>query len=226
MQIIKFENPMDQVSDLLIALTANISAAIEKYGDARVLLSGGSTPMHLYDLLSHVPIAWNLVMFGLVDERYVAPESAFSNESQIKKHLQKHAAAQSNFIGMVYNLDDENANLSEVNKKYRPFFERIDFSLLGMGNDGHTASLFPGDSVSERLIKSTEKGVFNTKAPIAPIPRITCSKELLLSSEALALMIQGENKYKVLNSALTHDLPITPFIKDSNRLKIYYSEVC
>ena len=226
MQIIKFEQHTQLESTLLMALTSAISAAVKKYGDARILLSGGSTPLHLYELLSNEPLDWQRVSIALVDERYVSQESAYSNESQIKKQLQKNAAQQAKFFGMVYNLDDENENLNQVNKHYSPFFERIDFTLLGMGSDGHTASLFPGDLVSERLIHSKEIGVFNTNAPVFPTKRITCSKELLLKSEAIALMIQGQNKYNVLKNAKQLGLPIATLLEQSNDFKIYYSTLC
>jgi hypothetical protein len=105
-----------------------ISDAIKKYGDARFLLSGGSTPMNLYSLLSEETIEWEKVKIGLVDERFVPKENLFNNETQIKNNLLKNSAKFATIFGMVYNYENEMLNLKMVNQQYKTFFERIDFT--------------------------------------------------------------------------------------------------
>ena len=122
--------------------------------------------MNLYSLLSEETIEWEKVKIGLVDERFVPKENLFNNETQIKNNLLKNSAKFATIFGMVYNYENEMLNLKMVNQQYKTFFERIDFTILGMGEDGHTASLFPGDKESEELMNTSNIGIFSTKSPI------------------------------------------------------------
>ena len=224
MEIKKFENKKNLESTLLLKISSCISDAIKKYGDARFLLSGGSTPMNLYSLLSEETIEWEKVKIGLVDERFVPKENLFNNETQIKNNLLKNSAKFATIFGMVYNYENEMLNLKMVNQQYKTFFERIDFTILGMGEDGHTASLFPGDKESEELMNTSNMGVFSTKSPSFPYNRITCSKELIAKSNYIALFINGENKFNVLKNSIETQVPISYFVKNSKNMEIYYSK--
>jgi 6-phosphogluconolactonase len=224
MEIKKFENKKNLESTLLLKISTCISDAIKKYGDARFLLSGGSTPMNLYSLLSEETIEWEKVKIGLVDERFVPKENLFNNETQIKNNLLKNSAKFATIFGMVYNYENEMLNLKMVNQQYKTFFERIDFTILGMGEDGHTASLFPGDKESEELMNTSNMGVFSTKSPSFPYNRITCSKELIAKSNYIALFINGENKFNVLKNSIETQVPISYFVKNSKNMEIYYSK--
>jgi 6-phosphogluconolactonase len=224
MEIKKFENKKNLESTLLLKISTCISDAIKKYGDARFLLSGGSTPMNLYSLLSEETIEWEKVKIGLVDERFVPKENLFNNETQIKNNLLKNSAKFATIFGMVYNYENEMLNLKMVNQQYKTFFERIDFTILGMGEDGHTASLFPGDKESEELMNTSNMGVFSTKSPSFPYNRITCSKELIAKSNYLALFINGETKFNVLKNSIETQVPISYFVKNSKNMEIYYSK--
>lgn len=224
MEIKKFENKKNLESTLLLKISTCISDAIKKYGDARFLLSGGSTPMNLYSLLSEETIEWEKVKIGLVDERFVSKENLFNNETQIKNNLLKNSAKFATIFGMVYNYENEMLNLKMVNQQYKTFFERIDFTILGMGEDGHTASLFPGDKESEELMNTSNMGVFSTKSPSFPYNRITCSKELIAKSNYIALFINGETKFNVLKNSIETQVPISYFVKNSKNMEIYYSK--
>lgn len=224
MEIKKFENKKILESSLLLKISTCISDAIKKYGDARFLLSGGSTPMNLYSLLSEETIEWEKVKIGLVDERFVPIENLFNNETQIKNNLLKNSAKFATIFGMVYNYENEMLNLKMVNQQYKIFFERIDFTILGMGEDGHTASLFPGDKESEELMNTSNIGIFSTKSPSFPYNRITCSKELIAKSNYIALFINGETKFNVLKNSIETQVPISYFVKNSKNMEIYYSK--
>ena len=224
MEIKKFENKKILESSLLLKISICISDAIKKYGDARFLLSGGSTPMNLYSLLSEETIEWEKVKIGLVDERFVPIENLFNNETQIKNNLLKNSAKFATIFGMVYNYENEMLNLKMVNQQYKIFFERIDFTILGMGEDGHTASLFPGDKESEELMNTSNIGIFSTKSPSFPYNRITCSKELIAKSNYIALFINGETKFNVLKNSIETQVPISYFVKNSKNMEIYYSK--
>ncbi len=224
MEIKTFENKKNLESSLLLKISTCISDAIKKYGDARFLLSGGSTPMNLYSLLSEETIEWEKVKIGLVDERFVPKENLFNNETQIKNNLLKNSAKFATIFGMVYNYENEILNLKMVNQQYKIFFERIDFTILGMGEDGHTASLFPGDKESEELMNTSNIGIFSTKSPSFPYNRITCSKELIANSNYIALFINGETKFNVLKNSKETQVPISYFVKNSKNMEIYYSK--
>ena len=195
-----------------------IKSAVHQYGDARILLSGGSTPIGLYAKLAASISDWTKVKIGLVDERFVPLNHPSNNEKMIRTQF---GASNPEIISMVPDSSNRLNNLSLVEENYAPFKERIDFCLLGMGEDGHTASLFPTDSNSEANLQSDFIGFVNTQAPVEPTNRISCSKALLLKSTHLAVMLIGENKLTVFNQAKEAKFPISYF---TSKLIVYYAE--
>ncbi len=216
----QFDSKQELEKELATAIAHELKKAIKEFGNARLLLSGGSTPANLYNLLSGAQIDWSNVLVGLVDERFVPISHPGSNEALLIKTIQQNEARDVRIVSMVADASNETANLVQVNKAYQPFIERTDVVVLGMGEDGHTASLFPGDEQSEALLNGTANGIFSTIAPVDPTNRITCSKELLLNAPALFLMIVGENKLTVYNKAATNKYPISYF---QSNLAVYYA---
>ena len=197
-----------------------ISEDILKLGKAKILLSGGSTPSGLYRKLSSTQLDWSKVIVGLVDERFVKNSSDFSNEKLVKTCFLINEAKNATFIPMIFSADNEALNLLRTNESYT-IFNDSSVIILGMGEDGHTASLFPNDSDSTRAMDS-EQNIFFTNSPSNPTRRITCTPKLLLSSKNIFLMLTGENKKEVLFSAAKNKLPISHFI--GSITEIYYSK--
>jgi len=224
MKIKNFENINILESSLVKKISLYISVAIKNYGDARILLSGGSTPINLYSSLSQENIDWGKVKVGLVDERFVDQKSNYSNETHIKNNLIKNSAKTAILSSMVCCIDNELLNLEMVRSNYSCFIERTDFTLLGMGNDGHTASIFPNDKESDKLMNSINIGVYSTKAPNYPYNRITCSKEFIAKSNAIVLFFTGEHKFNILKNSNNTNVPISYFVKNYKEMEIYYTE--
>ena len=151
-----------------------------------MLVSGECTPKKLYEILSNKEIDWNKVSIGLIDERFVATETDESNELLIKNTLLKNKAADAKFIGLVFNLFDYKENLNIAISKNKAIYKSITCSILGMGLDGHTASLFPN---SEEIYTDDsifgDKIIINTKATSEPSKRISYTKAKILSSKHL-----------------------------------------
>ncbi len=229
MKLKKFQSKKVLEEQLCSDMIRCIDSAIAEFGRAHILLSGGSTPLNLYKLLGSKKYDASKVMIGLVDERFVPYESEYSNQRKIDEALNKNYL-QSIRVMPLSLYEDENSfpdfdYQSLIEDLYAPFFERIDFCLLGMGDDGHTASLFPNDDASTKLLEQNESAIDITFAPNFPEKRISCNKHMLLQSRNLALMIVGEEKLEVLHSSEEHNLPISHFLKEENELIIYYSEI-
>ena len=205
---------------LLEEIKLKLREAISKLGIAKILLSGGSTPSGLYKKLSSIKLDWSKVIVGLVDERFVENTSDYSNEKLIRESLLINNAKNATFVPMINSISNEKENLITTNESYT-IFNDASVIILGMGEDGHTASLFPNDSDSIKAMDS-EQNIFFTNSPSIPTRRITCTPKLLLSSKNIFLMLTGENKKEVLFSAAKNKLPISHFI--GTKTVIYYSK--
>ena len=204
---------------LLLDLIRSVNEAINKYSEARVLLSGGSTPQSLYKKFAQSDIDWARIHIGLVDDRVVSIDDDFSNEKMIRDIFYTANVDLVNIYGLV----KREPQLGEIKNKYSIFQERIDYTILGMGNDGHTASLCPHDPISESILNSNKKSIDYTTAPVYPTKRVTCSKGLIKSSKNIALMILGSDKKLILEQSYSDRKPITYFLEECPQMKTYYS---
>lgn len=212
-------------SDWINAATADIYSDIKRVlaenDQANVLLSGGGTPGPIYEQMAREIEDFNSINLGLVDERFVPVDSEFSNERLIKDAFSK--AKETTIVGMVQTDKNEQENLNQIRELYAPFRNRTDVIILGMGGDGHTASIFPSDPNSMEVLKNGAINLFSTCAPVEPKKRITCSMELISRATYIYLLIAGEQKLKVLRNNQMR-LPIHNLFERRSDVKIFYLE--
>jgi 6-phosphogluconolactonase len=209
-RMIEFESKAALEQALAQTIAAALKDAIAAKGAATLLLSGGSTPSGVYALLSQADLPWEQVKVGLVDERFVGPSSPYSNFKLIGETLLQNNAKAATLVPMVSDESDYAGNLLQIEDSYRIFTD-TDVCLLGMGPDGHTASIFPNDAASLAANTNTSCLLSNTNAPAEPTQRITCNGPLLRRSKHLFLMITGTQKKEILAQSEQLHLPIAAF---------------
>ena len=203
------------------SIIEELKDVIIRRGEATMLLSGDSTPGPLYKLLDEECAFLEKIKIGLVDERYVPVSSEFSNEKYIKNCFSKHPEAFYQITGMVIDSEDEKKNIDHVNSKYQDFLNQTDIVILGMGTDGHIASIFPEDKESLRALLTSEKTILKTKAPSKPSHRITCSMKMITEATSIYMLFHGNEKRKVLHDK-TQSLPIHDLLEKRKDVKIFY----
>ena len=203
------------------AVAANLNAGIASRGGAAIAVSGGSTPARFFRALSQrTDVDWAKVTVTLVDERWVDESSDRSNARLVKANLLQGPAAAAAFVPLWQGgTEPDAAGIARANTAIAAI-PVLDAVILGMGNDGHTASFFPGgDTLAEAL--TVDGPVLSIRAPGAGEPRVTLTLRRLLAAEALYLHIEGNEKAEVLDKALgdgdVADMPVRAVLRQDLR---------
>jgi len=184
----------------LVALAAE---SIGARGVFRVALAGGSTPRTLYEMLREAPLDWSRVEFYWSDERCVPADDGRRNENMARAALLDVVGAPHVFPMATADPADASA------RRYEALLpERLDLVLLGIGADGHTASLFPGEpAVHERA-----RSVLAARAPVEPRERLTLSAAYINRARAVWFLVTGADKSEALARVIhgPEDIDATP----------------
>lgn len=178
---------------------AQLQAGLDTNGKATLVVSGGSTPKGLFEALSAADLEWKNVTVLLADERWVDESHADSNTAMVKRLLLQGAAAAANFIDFGAGSADVGVELDRV-KGELAGLGTFDVVILGMGNDSHTASLFPCSiELDEGL--TTDAVALMTQPTTAPHRRLSLSKARLLDTKMGVVHIVGGSKLEVFDVA-------------------------
>ncbi|MFT4811022.1 MAG: 6-phosphogluconolactonase [Paraglaciecola sp.] len=190
-------------------ITKLLRDGIEENGRASLVVSGGKTPADLFSLLSKSNLDWDKVDISLADERWVDNTDDASNEKMLRAKLLINNAANANFVPLkTQHGDAEDAVLTcteNLQKMRTPF----DVLILGMGEDGHTASLFPcSDQIAQGLDLESSNSFIAVQPTTAPNQRMSLTLPALLNSNQIFLHVTGESKKDVINTVLSDDDPL------------------
>jgi 6-phosphogluconolactonase len=220
-----FRDKVQLAEALADAVATNLKAGIKARGAASLAVSGGSTPVRFFRALSdRDDVQWDRVTITLVDERWVDESSERSNGRLVRANLLQGRAALARFVPLFQGGDVPDAALAGEQQSLVP--RPLDVAVLGMGNDGHTASFFPGgDTLAEAL--GAEGPVVDIRAPGAGEPRVTLTLRQLLAARALYLHIEGEEKVETLKRAEAdgpiEDMPVRAVLRQTQTpLNIYW----
>jgi 6-phosphogluconolactonase len=192
----RFTDGAQAAADLAARIAALLTEAIAARGGATIALSGGRSPQPVLKALSAAAIDWSKVTVTLVDERWVDPSDAASNERLVRETLLRGPAAAARFVPMKNEAADPYAGQPACEAAFAALAWPLDIVLLGMGEDGHTASLFP-ESVELREGLTTRARTLAVTPPAAPHPRMSMSARAILDSRHVCLQIGGAAKEAV-----------------------------
>lgn len=202
----------DYVNKAAIYLRNTISKLIREKSNISVALSGGNSPLPIYKKLSLMDLEWEKIKFFLVDERCVPNNDIESNYGNIKKFLFDFIPSQS--FPMVIektNFEIQALKYEETLKTQTNILNgtpQLDLVILGMGLDGHTASLFP----NTEALTNKENLVILNKITQLNTYRITMTYPLILNSNKIILIAKGEKKKKIIDDIYRYDYPISKLI--------------
>ena len=217
-RLISFASREEAFTSLAQRILELIRKAQETKGSASVLLSGGGTPMPVYEKLSVSNADFSKIAFGLVDDRFVPANDPASNEGVIRDIFKNQPDFR--IESMVGNPMDYAQSIAQCHQTYLKFVHG-DVILLGMGGDGHFASLFPNDGPSTEGLLASEAYCLGTNAPSHPTKRISTNLAFIESIEHRILLITGKDKLEKLKASSTEGTPIS-YIVDK-LTEIYYA---
>lgn len=202
-------------NSLFVALLAEcldiLNSATQHSGRTSMLVSGGSSPEILYRQLSSARLDWNNVQVALVDERWVDTDNEGSNELFVTNNLLVNRAADAKFVPMKTEAETAVLGQEDCEHRYQQLTRPFDLVILGMGSDGHTASLFPhAQGLDEALDVNAKHLCMAINAIRSDVTgelteRMTLSVYGLLQSRQLHLLILGDDKLAVYRKALVSD---------------------
>lgn len=205
-----------------------IEEGLRRHGKASFAVPGGTTPGPIFDLLAKRSLDWSKVTVTLTDERWVPVSDADSNERLVRDRLLTGYASACRLVSLHNMSETPGLSMGETDKKLQTLDLPFDVVLLGMGGDGHFASLFPTmPHLAEGLDPDSKTWLIASDQPINGHPRISLSLSLLLRSRLIVLVIRGADKLAVIERAKAvspTDLPIAAILQQSKvPVEVHYT---
>jgi 6-phosphogluconolactonase len=209
-----FESRGALASALAADVAARLAREAARNGAAVLAVSGGTTPSLFFETLSRIDIPWSRITITLVDDRQVDESSERSNARFVRQHLIQNRATNAGFVPLYGNPDANDVG-------------RFDVAILGMGNDGHTASFFPnGDNLKVALDRDTQQRIVEMNAPTAPEPRVTFTLPDIIDADMICLHLEGQEKRDTLTRALgdgpVEEMPIRAVLRAKKQITLYW----
>jgi 6-phosphogluconolactonase len=225
MKKLLFNNKKDLDYQLSRDLIGILKSDTDKFGKANILFSGGTTPAGMFSELVKIPFDWSNISIGLVDDRIVPLHHELSNAGMLCNNLlDKLSGPKPIFYPLIKNPKDIS---SDVDAAWQFSFNipKPNVVVLGMGNDGHFASLFPNDNASLKgLAIDSSFSITTTKAPAIAKNRISHSWAYLRRANHIILHITGDEKKEIIEASDDRKvkLPIDVLINDKEVNPILY----
>lgn len=227
-----FEQEADYSKALGEAITAQLRDLLAQKEQVVLAVSGGKSPIPLFQFLSQQDLDWSRVVLQLVDERMLTRQHPDSNSLLVSTHLHQHLACkaiwQSDLPTSLDNAEREltAAEREQVLQDALSSFKQPDVVILGMGEDGHTASLFPNAAQLQQGLAANAPTLLLVEPPAAPYWRLSMGMASILAVSQCYVAAFGAKKRAVLEQAqhtLSDDLPISHVLhkKQGNTLHVY-----
>lgn len=205
--ILHYPSREELAADLAVLVARELSQAMERKRRVTLAVPGGTTPGPFLQALAAMELPWERVTVMLTDERFVPETSERSNTRLIRETLLQGPAASASFVPFYLPGETPEQVIDELSAATQAALP-LDVCVLGMGEDMHTASLFPGADRLEQALDSAAPVLVAMRAPGAPEPRMTLTAPVLRAAGALHLLITGAAKKKALERAM-RDGPMT-----------------
>ena len=197
-----------------------LQAAIAEKGQASLIVSGGNTPKPLFAALSQADLDWSKVVISLADDRWVDINDDASNDKLVREHLLVGKAKDAKFISLKHDFADANDAVMACETALENVQLPFDVLILGMGEDGHTASLFPcSTQLQAGLDLDSGKKYIAVQPTTAPHQRMSLTLPALLDSNHIFLHLTGTAKQTVVAQALAStetQMPIKAVLDRAN----------
>jgi 6-phosphogluconolactonase len=206
---------------LAAAIAERLAAAVRARGVASMVVTGGTTPGPLYDLLCQADLPWERVFVTLSDDRWVDPSDEASNDHLVRSRLLVGRAAKARFVGLKTADAEPEAAEPKVEALIARLPRPFDVVLLGMGDDGHVASLFPGAAETKRAANLDAPALVcavRREGAAGAAMRISLTFRALRETALTVVLIEGEAKLAVARQARAgtdvNDLPVRGVMND------------
>jgi 6-phosphogluconolactonase len=210
-------------------IKVDLEEAVAARGAGSLVVSGGRTPALMFQRLRDEKLDWTRLWVTLADERWVETTSADSNERFVRENLLAGAAAAAHFVGLKNPAPTPEAGADWATRALTRVPHPYDVVVLGMGGDGHTASLFPGSMALARgLDPGAPPACIAVNALVAPHARVSLNLPALLDARRIVLHIEGDAKWAVYQRARTPgaaaELPVRAVLQQKEvPVDVYWS---
>jgi 6-phosphogluconolactonase len=217
-RVVRTADGAAQAAQLAEAIAVELKAALARRAAASLVVSGGRTPAAMFAQLARQPLDWARVQITLADERWVGADDPASNEALVRDTLLRELASGAQLIGMKNDAPTPAAGAADSWRSIKAMPQPFDVIVLGMGDDGHTASLFPGSAGLVAALDTTAApACVAMQAPAAPHARLSLNLAALVHARRICIQISGAHKWQVYQRALAagpiEELPVRAILR-------------
>ncbi|MGR6873158.1 6-phosphogluconolactonase [Pseudomonas sp. HK3] len=214
---------------LLSHISGSMNSTLSKGEKVKLALAGGNTPKGLYTKLSNTTLDWEEIAVTLTDERWVDSMDEASNERMLKQTLFQNKAKIGQFLGLKNSKDSPELGQSHTASLLREHFSRLDYVVLGMGDDGHFASIFPYMDNTDALLDLEQTEECLPALPKGQPARMSLTLRYLLTAKHIFLLVTGQDKKEIIQQQSNENAsPILPIYRLLHQthcpVTIYWSE--